>query len=121
MDQKTLDAVKQSVKYNSHDFGEMGKFIRIGYVYNILQDLFTKEHGVPCEEGLKDDYPTSSLKLVDEKKTLPSEWVNLQSKITSVFTAGHQTEEFLHGIQIDTILRFLDALVTENHLKMPKQ
>lgn len=42
---RNIEEIRQWVKYNKHDMGELGEFIRTKYVYNKLDELKGKIDG----------------------------------------------------------------------------
>ena len=38
-----MDKRKEKIDYNAHDMGEMGKFIRVEYAKNIVQEIINEK------------------------------------------------------------------------------
>jgi hypothetical protein len=39
----TAKEIKKRLRYNSHDMGELGKFVRLEYAYEIVKNLLNKK------------------------------------------------------------------------------
>jgi hypothetical protein len=51
LDGEALELIKTRVDYNAHDLCEFGKMIRVQYVYNIFDDVMTRQ-GLAAEGRL---------------------------------------------------------------------